>query len=171
MSTPNTASVHQDGAIRWLHAKGRMFFDAEGRPARVVGFMLDVTARHLAMEELQRMEDQLRQAQRLEAMGTLAGGIAHDFNNLLGAILGYGEMALRDVPAGSRLRRDLESIMIAGERGRALVDRVLAFSRSGVGERVAVQVEHVARETLELFAAQLPPGVVIDDRLQQAMLR
>ena len=94
-----------------------------------------------AEEELQRMEQQLRQAQRLEAIGTLAGGIAHDFNNLLGAILGYGEMALRDVPAGSRLRRDVDNIMIAGERGRALVDRILAFSRSGVGERVAVHVE------------------------------
>ena len=165
MSTPNTASMHKAGAIRWLHAKGRMFFDPEGKPTRVVGFMLDVTDRHVAEEELQRMEHQLRQAQRLEAMGTLAGGIAHDFNNLLGAILGYGEMALRDVPAGSRLRRDLESIMIAGERGRALVDRILAFSRSGVGERVAVHVEDVARETLELFAAKLPPGIVIEDRL------
>jgi PAS domain S-box-containing protein len=114
----------------------------------------------------ERMEHQLRQAQRLEAMGTLAGGIAHDFNNLLGAILGYGEMALRDVPAGSRLRRDLESIMIAGERGRALVDRILAFSRSGVGERLAVHVEEVVRETLELLTSKLPHGITVEDRLR-----
>ena len=157
--------VHKGEAIRWLQAKGRMFFDPEGKATRVVGFMLDVTDRHLAEEELQRMEQQLRQAQRLEAMGTLAGGIAHDFNNLLGAILGYGEMALRDAPEGSRLRRDLDSIMIAGERGRALVDRILAFSRSGVGERVAVCVEEVVRETLALFTAKLPRGIVIDERL------
>jgi len=158
--------LHKGGTIRWLQAKGRMFFDPDGEPARIVGFMLDVTDRHLAEEELQRMEHQLRQAQRLEAMGTLAGGIAHDFNNLLGAILGYGEMALRDVPAGSRLRRDLDSIMIAGERGRALVDRILAFSRSGVGERVAVHVEEVVRETLGLFAAKLPDGIALEDRLR-----
>jgi PAS domain S-box-containing protein len=157
--------VHKSGAIRWLQAKGRMFFDLEGKPSRVVGFMLDVSDRHLAAEELQRMEHQLRQAQRLEAMGTLAGGIAHDFNNLLGAILGYGEMAMRDAPAGSRLRRDLDSIMIAGERGRALVDRILAFSRSGVGERIAVHVEDVVRETLRLFAAKLPDGIALEDRL------
>jgi signal transduction histidine kinase len=87
------------------------------------------------------MELQLRQAQRLEAVGTLAGGIAHDFNNLLGAILGYGEMALRGGPPAAGCVRDLDNIMIAGERGRALVDRILAFSRSGVGERVAVHVE------------------------------
>src|SRR5215831_3425681 len=156
--------VHPGGAIRWLQAKGRMFFP-DGKPTRVVGFMLDVTDRHLAHEELQRMERELRQAQRLEAMGTLAGGIAHDFNNLLGAILGYGEMALRDVPADTRLRRDVESIMIAGERGRALVDRVLAFSRSGVGERVAVHVEEVVRETLALFTAKLPRGIVVEQLL------
>jgi PAS domain S-box-containing protein len=157
--------VHHDGSIRWLQAKGRMFFDPGGKPTRVVGFMLDVTHRRHAEQELQRMEHQLRQAQRLEAMGTLAGGIAHDFNNLLGAILGYGEMALRDVPAGSRTRRDVENIMIAGERGRALVDRILAFSRSGVGERVAVHVEEVVGETLALFAAKLPRDIVIEQRL------
>jgi len=157
--------VHKAGTLRWLQAKGRMFFDPDDKPTRVVGFMLDVTDRHLAEEELQRMEHQLRQAQRLEAMGTLAGGIAHDFNNLLGAILGFGEMALRDVPAGSRLRRDVESIMIAGERGRALVDRILAFSRSGVGERVAVRVEEVARETLALLTAKLPHGILIEEQL------
>ena len=158
--------VHGNSATRWLQAKGRMFLDAEGKPSRVVGFMLDVTDRHLAEEELRRLEHQLRQAQRLEAMGTLAGGIAHDFNNLLGAILGYGEMALRDVPGGTRLRRDLENIMIAGERGRALVDRILAFSRSGMGERVAVRVDEVVRETLELFRARLPGGIAIEEGLR-----
>ena len=130
----------------------------------MVGFMLDVTDRHHAEEELRRLEQQLRQAQRLEAMGTLAGGIAHDFNNILGAILGYGEMALRDAPKGSRLRRDLDSIMTAGERGRALVDRILAFSRSGVGERVAVHVEKVVREALDLLAANLPDGIAVERR-------
>ncbi|HVO88736.1 MAG TPA: PAS domain-containing protein, partial [Casimicrobiaceae bacterium] len=157
--------VHPDGSIRWLQAKGRIFFDAERKPTRLVGFVLDVTDRHVAEQELQRMESQLRQAQRLEAMGTLAGGIAHDFNNLLGAILGYGEMALRNVPGGSRLRRDLESIMVAGERGRALVDRILAFSRSGVGERVAVHVDEVVRETLELFSANVPPAIEVRTRM------
>ena len=119
----------------------------------------------LAEAELRHMEDRLRRAQRLEAMGTLAGGIAHDFNNLLGAILGYGEMALRDAPEGTRLRRDLDNVMIAGERARALVDRILAFSRSGVGERVAVDVEAVARETLRLLAPKLPAGISLEEQL------
>src|SRR5207344_2704770 len=124
------------------------------------------TARYRAEEELRRLEWQLRQSQRLEAMGTLAGGIAHDFNNILGAILGYGEMALRGAPREGRLRRDLDSIMTAGERGRALVERILAFSRSGVGERVAVHVERVVREALDQLAANLPANVTIFPRLR-----
>jgi len=158
--------VHPGGAVRWLQAKGRMFFDDQGSPARVVGFMLDVTERHHAEEELRRLEARLRTVQRLEAMGTLAGGIAHDFNNILGAILGYGERVVRDAPRNSRLRRDAESIVAAGERGRSLVDRILAFSRSGAGERTAVHVEQVVREALDLIAAKLPAGLVIEAALQ-----
>jgi PAS domain S-box-containing protein len=158
--------LRRDGAARWLQAKGRMFFDSEGSPSRMIGFMLDVTERRIAEEELEKMEGQLRRSHRLEAMGTLAGGIAHDFNNLLGAILGYGEMALRGARAGSRLRRDIESIMIAGERGRALVDRILAFSRSGIGERIPVNVQKIVRETLSLIGAKPPAGIRIEHRLR-----
>ena len=158
--------VHPNGAVRWLQVKGRMSFDDERRPVRMVGFMLDVTERHQAEEELRRLERQLRQAQRLEAMGTLAGGIAHDFNNILGAILGYGEMALRDAAKGSRLRRDLDSIMTAGERGRALVEQILTLSRSSANERVAVHVERVAGEALDHLAANLPPNVTVVPQLR-----
>ena len=157
--------VHPDASLHWLQAKGRMFFDAAGKPVRMVGFMQDVTERKHAEDEMQKLEAQLRRAQRLESMGTLAGGIAHDFNNILGAIIGYGEMALRSAKKDTRLRRDLDAIMAAGERGRALVDRILAFSRSGVGERVSVHVEAVVREALDQVAARLPEGVTIKPRL------
>ncbi|HYL24962.1 MAG TPA: PAS domain-containing protein, partial [Burkholderiales bacterium] len=157
--------LHPDGSVHWLQARGRMFFDASGSPTRMVGFMQDVTQRKQAEEELRKMELELRRAQRLEAMGTLAGGIAHDFNNILGAIVGYGEMALRDAKKGTRLRRDLDAIMAAGERGRSLVDRILAFSRSGVGERMPVHVEEVVREALDQLAAKLPENVTIAPRL------
>ncbi len=147
------------GEIRWHSLQGICKRDGTGKVIRWTGSTTDITERKRAEEELGTMERKLRQAQRLEAMGTLAGGIAHDFNNILGAILGYGEMAQRGAPAGSRLARDLDSIIIAGERGRALVDRVLAFSRSAVGERVPVHVERVVREVLDLVSAKMPPGV------------
>ena len=153
---------HAEHPVRWLQARGRMFFDDAGSPARMVGFVQDATQRKQAEEELRAMERRLRRAEHLESMGTLAGGIAHDFNNILGAILGYGEMALRDAAPGTRLRRDLDHILAAGERGRALVDRVLAFSQSGVGEREPVHVEEVVREALDLLAGGLPPNVRVE---------
>ena len=151
-----------DGSQRWFRQRGIALRDAAGKAYRMVGSIGDITDRKQAQEELLRLERRLRQAQRLEAMGSLAAGIAHDFNNVLGAVLGYSELALREAPHGSRLRRDLETIMTAGERGRALVDRVLAFSRSGVGERVAMHAEKVVREALDLLAAKLPETVRVE---------
>jgi len=151
--------VLQDGSVRHMRSVGRPVATGDGRVEEYIGVTTDTTERVQA-------EAALRRAQRLEATGTLAGGIAHDFNNILGAILGYGEMAQRDAPKGSRLRRDLESIMAAGERGRALVDRILTFSRSGVGERVPVHVEKVVREALDLLMAKLPPNVTIKAELR-----
>ena len=133
-------------------------------PARTAVLDLIASQAAIALENARLYAD-LQKAQRVEAMGTLAGGIAHDFNNILGAILGYGEMALRGVRQGTQLRRDLGAIMAAGERGRALVDRVLAFSRSGVAERIPVHVEKVVAEALDLLAAQLPPAVRLDSEL------
>jgi PAS domain S-box-containing protein len=155
-----------DGAVRWTAFNFLSTRDADGRPIRWTGSVGDITERKLAEQGLVTMQRKLRLSQRLEAMGTLAGGIAHDFNNILGAILGYGEMALRDAPKGSRLASDLESVMVAGERGRALVDRVLAFSRSAVGERVPVHVEQVVREALGMLGPKVPAGIAIEARLE-----
>jgi PAS domain S-box-containing protein len=145
---------HADGSYRWIRIRGVCIRDEAGRPTRIAGSISDV-------DPQKRAEAALLQAKRLEATGTLAGGIAHDFNNILAAVLGYGEMALRDVPVGSRLRRDLDSILIAAERGRSLVERILAFSRSGVGERMPVHAEGVLREALDLLSATMPQNVSI----------
>jgi PAS domain S-box-containing protein len=154
--------LHADGSYRWVRVRGVCVRDESGRAKRMAGSVIDIDAQ-------KRAEAALLQAQRLEATGTLAGGIAHDFNNILAAILGYGEMALRDAPAGTRLRRDLDSILVAAERGRSLVDRILAFSRSAVGERSPVHVEGVVREALELLSATLPDKVRIDTQLTAGM--
>jgi signal transduction histidine kinase/ActR/RegA family two-component response regulator len=153
------------GEARWVHMRGRALRDADGLAYRVVGSISDNTERKREQEEMLRLEIRLRQAERFEAMGTLAGGIAHDFNNILGAILGFGERALRSAEMGSRLHHDLGNVIVAGERGRTLVDRILSFSR-GTGERVPVHVEKVVREALDLLQAKLPPRVTLQTRLR-----
>jgi len=154
-----------DSGWRWVLARGRCLRDASGRPYRFVGSAIDVTAQKQAQIDKERLEAQLRQSQKMEAMGTLAGGIAHDFNNILGAILGYGELAYQHAAAGSALRRYLDNVMHAAGRAKALVERILGFSRSGLGERVPVNVQSVVEETLELLAASLPAGI----RLEKAL--
>ncbi len=157
---------HRDGEWHWLHSRGRGIRDASGRLQRFVGSSIDITARKNAETEKERLEIQLRQSQKMEAMGTLAGGIAHDFNNILGAILGYGELAQKASAQDSVVRRYLDNVMHAGGRAKALVERILAFSRSGMGERHPINVQAVIEETLELIAASLPPGVTLTKRLE-----
>jgi signal transduction histidine kinase len=113
----------------------------------------------------ERLEARLRQSQKMEAMGTLAGGIAHDFNNILGAILGYGELAQQQSAPDTPLRRYIDNVMHAAERAKALVDRILGFSRSGLGERAHVRIQSVIEETLELIAASLPADIRLEKSL------
>jgi CheY-like chemotaxis protein len=110
----------------------------------------------------------LRQSRRMEALGTLAGGIAHDFNNILGAILGYGELAHQLAAQGTAMRRYLDNVMLAAGRAQMLVDRILAFSRCGMDERVPVNVQLVVEQTLELLAASVPGRILVEQRLEAA---
>jgi PAS domain S-box-containing protein len=149
----------------WLHLRGRCLRDANGNAYRLVGSAIEVTAQKQAQVDKEHLEAKLRQSQKMEAIGTLAGGIAHDFNNILGAILGYGELAHQQSLQGSALRRYLDNVLHAAGRAKSLVDRILGFSRSGLGERAPVHVQSVTEETLELLAASLPPGIRLERNL------
>jgi PAS domain S-box-containing protein len=150
---------------RWLLARGRCLRDGTGKPYRFVGSATDVTIQKQAQSERELLEAQLRQSQKMEAIGTLAGGIAHDFNNILGAILGYGELAQQQSDPTSPLRRYVDNVMHAAGRAKALVDRILGFSRSGLGERTYVHIQSVVEETLELIAASLPADIRLERSL------
>jgi PAS domain S-box-containing protein len=156
---------HSNGEWHWVLARGRCSVDADGKPRRFLGSAIDISEQKQAQLEKERLESQLRQSQKMEAVGTLAGGIAHDFNNVLGAILGYGELAVQQAPPRSDLRRYLDNVMHAAERAKMLVERILGFSRSGLGDQVLVNVQSVVNETLELLAASLPNGIRLETRL------
>ncbi|MEO8858034.1 MAG: PAS domain-containing protein [Burkholderiaceae bacterium] len=156
---------HHTGAWHWYRQRGVAVRDTTGRPTRMAGSMEDITDRKNAEQQRERLELQLRQAQKLEAMGTLAGGIAHDFNNILAAILGYGELAQKDARPGTPLRRHIDAAVSAGMRAKSLVERILAFSRSGVGERKAVHVQSVIEEALNAVATSLPTQIGLQRQL------
>ena len=134
---------------------------------RVIGFVKDITARKLAEAEKKRLEAELRQAQKMEAVGQLAGGIAHDFNNILASIVGYGEMAqqrlrkLAEPPAmiDAALTRYLDTIAKAAERGRVLVSQILTFSRKNPQERLNVDIADVLDEVVTLVRGSSPHEV------------
>jgi PAS domain S-box-containing protein len=154
-----------DGRWCWILARGHCLRDATGKPYRFVGSANDITAEKQAQADKESLAAQLRQSQKMEAIGTLAGGIAHDFNNILGAILGYGELAQEHAVPGSAMRRYVDNVMRAAGRAKTLVDRILGFSRMGLGEQVPVNVQVVIEETLELLASSLPAGI----RLEKAL--
>jgi signal transduction histidine kinase len=153
-----------DGTVKYIRTlRGRAGPGFDGG-LTMVGTVMDVTERKRAEEALRQSEQRLRQAEKMEAIGRLAGGIAHDFNNILGAILGYGELAQKNLE-GRAVRRHIDQVMQAGARGKGLVERILAFSRSGLGERAPVHVQSVVEEALEILAASLASSVRLERQL------
>ena len=114
------------------------------------------------------LESRLRQAQKMEAIGTLAGGIAHDFNNILSAILGYTELAMSTVPEGDRVRTMLEQVRKAGGRATDLVGQILTFSRQTEQEMRPVRVQPVLKEALKLLRASLPATINMNQDVRES---
>jgi signal transduction histidine kinase/ActR/RegA family two-component response regulator len=160
-----------DGSVKHLQVVARALVDESG-DVEFVGAVMDITRRRRAEEAHQlqerareEMQRRLQQAAKMEAIGRLAGGIAHDFNNILGAILGYGELAQSNLGQGSAASRHVDQVMLAGIRGKGLVDSILAFSRSGIAERLPLHLQSVVEETLDLVAPSLPVEVRLERRL------
>jgi PAS domain S-box-containing protein len=157
-----------DGQVRFIHSLAQVVRGQAGQPLKVVGTLQDITQVKLAQGERDRLAAQLRQAQKMEAVGTLAGGIAHDFNNILAIILGNADMAQEDAPAQGPLREMLERIQSACQRGKGLVNQILAFSRQRGRQPVATEPAIIWKETLKLLKATLPANIRIEPHLGAA---
>ena len=131
----------------------------------VISSIVDIGARKQAEAERRELERQLRQAQKMEAVGTLAGGIAHDFNNILAAIMGYAEL-VRDVTRDQpEVTDDLRALLKAAERGKHLIERILRFSRRGEANRRPVNVGQVVQEASKLLRSTLPATIDLQIRV------
>ncbi|MFW5635075.1 MAG: PAS domain S-box protein [Thermodesulfobacteriota bacterium] len=133
------------------------------RNGRVVG-VSSIARDHTLRNEL---EKQLRQAQKMEAMGTLAGGIAHDFNNILFPIIGYSEITLEDVPENSMARRNLNQILKAAYRARDLIQQILAFSRQTEQEVRPIRMQPILKEALKFLKSSFPANIRIQPRIDE----
>ena len=111
--------------------------------------------------DLKILETQLQQAQKMEAIGTLAGGISHDFNNILGGIIGYAELAKMRAAEESKVVADLDGIIKSGERAADLIKQILTISRQHKQERRPVQARYIVNEALNLLRAALPTTIEI----------
>ncbi len=150
--------VRPDESLRWVRDRAFPIKDASGKVYRIVGTAEDITEQH-------QLEEQFRQAQKMEAIGTLAGGIAHDFNNILGAIIGYAELTQLDLKGHPTSLRYLDLVLQGAHRAAALVRQILAFSRQQEQQRIAVQLRHVVSEPLKLLRATLPAMIEFDVQL------
>lgn len=159
--------LRPDGSLRWVKDKGFPVQDDGGEVTRVAGIAEDVTDQKL-------LEEQLRQAQKMESVGRLAGGVAHDFNNLLMVILNAAEFLDQGLPADDPLREDVELISRAGDRGAALVHQLLAFSRRQIVNPKVLNVNDVVDEMETLLRRTLDEEVTFlikkDPRLGLALI-
>lgn len=136
---------------------------SDGSPGGIVGTVVDMT-------EIKRLGEQLRHAQKMEAIGTLAGGIAHDFNNILAVVMGYAEILLMNHEDGTKDSRCLREIVQATHRAKDLVRQILSFSRRTDMERRPLQIGSVVKEIMKLLRATLPTTIEINQEIESSSL-
>ena len=158
---------HNNGNAVWLRDEMVLSHDDDEQPLEIVGSWSNITERKEAAEERRRLEAQLHQAQRLEALGTLAGGIAHDFNNILGTMLGYTDLLLETASTGTQDRVFLERVHRAGKRAKDLVQQILAFSRTHEFQPLeSTDIAPVIEEALHFIRATIPVNITLEYDLQ-----
>ena len=150
----HTAEIENKKLNRIFLATSFPIFSADGKMERIVHIARDIT-------EQKKLEKQLAQSYKMEAIGTLAGGIAHDFNNILGAILGYAEMAREDCLSGTVNPSDIDKVILAGQRAKELVKQILAFSRQAETEKIPVRLSSIVKESIKLLRSSIPTTIDI----------
>jgi PAS domain S-box-containing protein len=153
--------IRKDGETIWVNVNVALIRDAAGQPLRTVATVEDITERKKMEKEQALVEAQLRQAQKLEALGTLAGGVAHDFNNILSIIMGYAELSKMETDPQSRIGKNLRQIIDASTRAKELVTQILAFSRRSDHQKLYLHLHIILREAMKMLRPSLPSTIEI----------
>ena len=139
-----------------------------GGEARLLSTVIDVTAQKHAEAALRQREELLRQAQKMESLGTLAGGVAHDFNNILTGVIGYAKLAKADLAPDHAVSGYMDHILKSGARARGLVEQILTFSRRTETHMAPVRVQDVVMDTIQLLRSTLPAMVQLEGTIDEA---
>lgn len=156
----------KDGKLFWAELHIKKVTGAHPGKIYLDGTVQDISLQIEAQNEKKQLEDQLRHAQKMETIGTLAGGIAHDFNNILASITGYSELALEDSQPDTIQRENLKCVLIAAQRAADLVGQILTFARQTDTEKIAVKVHVVLEEALKLLHSTLPSTIKIEKHIR-----
>lgn len=153
---------NKNGTWQWFLSRGKVVErDQDGKPMRFLGTLEDNTQYKRVQEEKERLEQQLKQAQKMEAIGTLAGGIAHDFNNILSPIIMYSEMIMMDLPQESPTFHNVRQIFKSSIRARDLVKQILTFSRKSEQTLTSIKIIPIIKECLKMLRSSLPATIEI----------
>ncbi len=134
-------AFHKNGHTKWIEISS-VLVDWEGRPA-TLNLITDISERRRTEEEKRNLEERLQRAQKMEALGQLAGGVAHDLNNVMGAMTGYSELLLMEIPEGQRARGHAENILQSTEKGAAIIQDLLTLARRGVTVSEVIDLNHI----------------------------
>jgi PAS domain S-box-containing protein len=154
-----------DGTVHFVQGQGQLLKDDAGKPVKLFGIVQDVTEAQRSKEALRFSDEQLRQAQKMEAIGTLTGGIAHDFNNILGSVFGYGYLLQQDVKGNAAAEEDLAEMLKAAARAKELVQQLLTFSRQREQKPEVFRLDAIVRDVAEFLRASLPAEIKVETNL------
>ncbi|MGM0453261.1 MAG: PAS domain S-box protein [Thermodesulfobacteriota bacterium] len=162
--------IKKNGRTVYVETSVSPITGAEGRIMGFKGVARDVSQRKEAEQEKERLHEQLRHAQKMEAVGTLAGGIAHDFNNILSSVIGYTELALDETQAGTLLHSNLSEVLRAANRATKLVKQILALSRQQEQEFMPVEISPMVKEAIKLLRTTMPASIDIRQKIGSEQL-
>ncbi|HMA66376.1 MAG TPA: PAS domain S-box protein, partial [Desulfosalsimonadaceae bacterium] len=161
----NLELIRKDGSKRQVDTSVSLIQDAKGEPKGFRGTARDVTERKQAEQEKEKLNAQLRHAQQMEAIGTLAGGIAHDFNNILFSVIGYTELSLEETKKDTQLHKNLSEVLKGANRARDLVRQILTLSRYNEQQKKPFALTAIVKEALKMLRSTIPASIDFQENI------